>query len=79
MGTVASRGKGMEIPDAPRLLDKMDLTGKRVTGDAIFRQKTITSKIVDKGGDDVLPVKRNWKDLLEEIRTAFSGPAFSRR
>ena len=74
VGPVASRGKGMEIPDAPRLLNKMDLTGKGVSGDAIFRQKTITSKIVDKGGDDVFPVKRNQKGLLEEIQGSVYKP-----
>jgi len=59
------------------LLDRLDLTGKVVTGDAIYFQKTITSKITDKGGDYLLPVKRNQKDLLEEIETAFRDPAFS--
>ena len=48
---VPSRGKGMEIPDALRLIDQLDLTGKIVTGDALFCQKTITSKVVGKGGD----------------------------
>ncbi len=77
MGHVSSRGKGMEIPDALRLLDKIDLTGKVMTGDAIFCQKTITSKIAAKGGEYVLPVKRNQKNLLEEIETAFREPVFS--
>ena len=76
LGHASSRGKGLEIPDALRLLDKLDLTGKVVTGDAIFCQKTITSKITDKGGDYLIPVKRNQKDLLEEIETAFKDPAF---
>ena len=31
MGHVSSRGKGMEIPDALRLIDQLDLTGKIVT------------------------------------------------
>jgi predicted transposase YbfD/YdcC len=34
MGHAASRGKGMEIPDALKLLEQLDLTGKIVTGDA---------------------------------------------
>lgn len=76
VGHVSSRGKGLEIPDALRLLAEIDLTGKVVTGDAIFCQKTITSKISEKGGDYVFPVKRNQKDLLEEIETAFSEPTF---
>ena len=76
MGPVASRGKGMNIPDALRLIEQLDLTGKIVTGDAISRQKTITSKVVGKGGDDVPPVKGNRKDLRDEIETAFTEPVF---
>ena len=76
VGPVSSRGKGMEIPDALRLIDQLDLTGKIVTGDALFCQKTITSKVVGKGGDDVLPVKGNRKDLRDEIETAFTEPVF---
>ena len=77
VGHVSSRGKGMEIPDALRLLDKIDLTGKVLTGDAVFCQKTITSKIVAKGREYVLPVRRNQKNLLEESETAFRAPVFS--
>ena len=77
VGHSSSRGKGFEIPDALRLLDKIDLENMIVTGDAMFCQKTITCQIVDKGGDYVLPVKKNQKDLLEEIETAFNEPAFS--
>ena len=76
VGPVSSRGKGMAIPDALRLIDQLDRTDKIVTGDAIFCQKTITSKVVGKGGDDVLPVKDNQKDLRDEIKTAFTEPVF---
>ena len=79
VGHCSSRGKGLEIPDAMRLLEKIDLEGMIVTGDAIFCQKTITSRIVEKGGDYVLPVKRNQKDLHEEIATAFNEPVFPPR
>jgi len=79
VGHSSSRGKGMEIPDAMRLLEKIDLEGLIVTGDAIFCQKTITSRIVGKGGDYVVPVKRNQKDLHEEIGTAFNEPVFPPR
>jgi hypothetical protein len=78
-GHCSSRGKGMEIPDAMRLLEKIDLEGMIVTGDAIFCQKTITSRIVEKGGGYVLPVKKNQKDLHEEIGTAFNEPVFPPR
>ena len=76
LGHTASRGKGMEIPDALALLDKIDLTDKVVTGDAMFCQKSITEKIVEGGGDYVLPVKGNQKNLLEDIQTAFETPVF---
>ena len=75
-GHVSSRGKGKEIPDALRLLDSLDLEGKIITGDAIFCQKSITSRIVDKGGDYVLTVKKNQENLHEEIETAFKKPIF---
>jgi Transposase DDE domain len=55
LGNEASRGKGMEIPDALKLLDRLDLKGRIVTGDAMFCQKSIVAKIVEKGGDYVLP------------------------
>ena len=76
VGHVSSRGKGMESPDALPLIDQLDLTDKIVTGDALFCQKTITSKVVGKGGDEVLPVKGNRKDLRDEIKTAFTEPVF---
>ena len=76
VGHCSSRGKGFEIPDALRLLEKIDLENMIVTGDAMFCQKSIACQIVDKGGDYVLPVKKNQKDLLEEIETAFNEPAF---
>lgn len=76
IGHTSSRGKGMEIPDALRLLNKIDLSGKVTTGDAIFCQKSITEKIVERGGDYVFPVKNNQKDLRGEIETAFDTPVF---
>lgn len=72
----ASHGKGLEIPDALRLLDKIDLKGHVITGDAIFCQKEVARKITEGGGDFVLPVKGNQKDLRENIETAFAWPVF---
>ena len=76
VGHTSSRGKGREIPDALRLLETINLEGMIVTGDAIFCQKTITSRIVQKGGDYLLPVKDNQKDRREELETAFRKPVF---
>lgn len=76
LGQTASRGKGMEIPDAMKLLAKLDLKGKVITGDAIFCQKKICKTIVDGGGDYVFAVKDNQKNLREDIETAFNEPVF---
>ena len=76
LGTEASRGRGMEIPDALKLLERLDLKGKIVTGDAMFCQKSIVAKIVEKGGDYIFPVKDNQKNMRENIQTAFNEPVF---
>ena len=76
LGHAASRGKGREIPDALKLLEQFDLTGKIVTGDAMFCQKSITAKIAERDGDYILPVKDNQKNLREDIETAFNEPVF---
>ena len=76
VGHTSSRGKGREIPDALRLLETIDLTGMVITADAIFCQKSITSKITERGGDYLIAVKGNQKDLSEEIKTAFQEPVF---
>lgn len=36
LGHEASRGRGFELPDALRLLERIDLAGQIVTGDALF-------------------------------------------
>lgn len=72
----ASGGKGMEIPDALALLDRLVLKDKVVTADALLCQKAIAARIVEKGGDYVFPVKDNQKTLREDIRTAFETPVF---
>jgi predicted transposase YbfD/YdcC len=77
LGHEASRGKGLEIPDALTLLGRLDLTGRIVTGDAIFCQKSIAAQIIKGGGDYLLQVKDNQKTLREDIVTAFDEPVVS--
>ena len=71
-----ARAKGLEIADALKLLERLDLKDKIVTGDAIFCQKSITAKIVERGGDYFFPVKNNQKTLKDNIETAFNEPVF---
>ncbi len=75
----ASRGKGLEIPDALKLLARLDLRDRIVTGDAIFCQRAIAQTVVDAGGDYLLPVKNNQKTLRKNIETAFAEPVFPPR
>ena len=73
--TASSRSASWS-PDALKLLERLDLRGKIVTGDAIFCQKSIAAKIVERGGDYVFPVKDNQKTLRQDIETAFNEPVF---
>ena len=75
----ASRGKGLEIPDALKLLARLDLRDRIVTGDAVFCQRAIAQTVVDAGGDYLLPVKNNQKTLRKNIETAFAEPVFPPR
>jgi predicted transposase YbfD/YdcC len=49
------------------------------TGDAMFCWKSITAKIVERGGDYIPPVKDNRKNLRRNIETAFNEPVFPPR
>ncbi len=60
-----------EITAMPRLLEKLDIAGKILTGDAIFAQRSIVEKIVTSGGDFVLTVKNNQETLKRELEQAF--------
>jgi hypothetical protein len=59
-----------EAPGAARL-DGQDRHPR-----AIFGQKSIAAKIVERGGDYVFPVKNNQKTLRQDIETAFNEPVF---
>ena len=74
MGHTSSRGKGKEIPDALELDQTLDLADKIITGDAIFCQREIVSKIAEKNGDYLVSAKENQRDLRKEITTAFNEP-----
>ena len=66
--------QGLEIPDALKLPERLDV--KILTGDAIFCQKSVTAKIVERGGDYVHFGQGNQKALWQDIETAFNEPVF---
>lgn len=63
--------KTNEIPEIPRLLDLIDITGCTVTIDAIGTQKDIMDKIIDKGGHFCLQLKKNQRTAFEDVDLFF--------
>ena len=63
--------KENEISAAPRVLNRLDLRGKVVTGDAMFAQRELSRQIVEAGGDYVWTVKDNQSTLRQDIELLF--------
>jgi predicted transposase YbfD/YdcC len=66
-GQVAVQDKSNEITAIPKLLELMDLKGAVVTIDAMGTQRHIAKKIVEGGGNYLLPVKENQPALHEKV------------
>lgn len=60
-----------EAKAAMEILKTLVLTGRVVTGDAMFTSPEICRQIVDSGGDYLLVVKDNQKELKEAIEGDF--------
>src|SRR5262249_5287374 len=68
---VACQEKSNDITALPELLELLDLKGALVRIDAMGCQKKIAAKVVEQGGDYVLPVKGNQENLLKDIERTF--------
>ena len=64
-------GETNEYKAALELLDKLDLRGKIITGDAMFANKDVCHKITEKGGDYMIAVKDNQKPLKDYMEQEF--------
>lgn len=64
--------KENEIPVAKRLLKRLDLRGKIITGDALLTQRKLCVQIVEAGGEYVFKVKDNQPQLHDDIRRLFT-------
>jgi hypothetical protein len=64
--------KENEIVVAPQVLERVNLKGKIVTGDALHTQRAISQQIVEAGGHYVWPVKENQPHLHEAILLLFA-------
>jgi predicted transposase YbfD/YdcC len=65
--------KSNEITAIPEVLREIDITDSVVTIDAIGCQKEIVSQIKEQHGHYLLAVKKNQKDLFEDIECAFKA------
>lgn len=63
--------KDNEIVIAPTVLAQLDLVGVVVTGDAMYTQRTLSTQIVDAGGDYLWLVKDNQPELRQDIEQLF--------
>lgn len=72
MAQVSVDKKENEISAAPRLLKKVDLTGRVVTGDALLAQRSLSQQIVESGGDYLWVIKDNHPNLRADIARLFT-------
>ncbi len=79
LGQLRVDAKTNEHKAALQLLGILPVKDRVVVGDAIFCQRDICAKIVDAGGDYVLPAKDNQKGLATDVAAgfAFEANAFS--
>lgn len=79
LATEACREKSNEIKAVPLLIDKIDISGKIVTADAMSMQKDIIDKIREKRGDFLIELKANQRALRYgvEDRLKVHPPAYS--
>lgn len=63
IATEACQEKSNEIKVVPILIDKIDISGKVVTADAMSLQKDIIERIRTKGGDFLIELKANQRSL----------------
>jgi hypothetical protein len=66
--------KTNEHKAALELLGVVPITGKVISGDAMFTHRDVCAKVIEKGGDYVLPVKENQPTLRADIAAAFAAP-----
>ena len=70
---IAVGAKANELAVAPQLLAHLDLTGTLVTGDAMFTHRSMSTQIVEAGGDYCWIVKENQPTLYDDLRLLFGS------
>jgi len=72
LGQEGTVGKGNELAGTKALLDTLALKGCIVSMDALGCQTELAEKIAERGGDYVLQVKDNQKNLADALREFFA-------
>ncbi len=62
-----------EISAGKRLLEKVDLANKIVSGDAIFAQKELSQTVVESGGEYLWKLRANQAKIYEIAKAHFAG------
>jgi Transposase DDE domain len=75
LGQLRVDAKTNEHKAALQLLGILPLQGKIVTGDAMFCQKDVCAKVLERGGDYVFTVKDNQPQLHFNIAAMFAESA----
>jgi DDE_Tnp_1-associated/Transposase DDE domain len=66
--------KTNELKAALEMLAILPIKGRIVTADAIQTHREICARVIDAGGDYILPVKDNQPTLKADIQAAFAEP-----
>ena len=67
-------GKTNEHKAARQLLGILPISGKVITGGAMFTQRDLCAAVIEGGGDYILPAKENQPTLLANIAAVFAEP-----
>lgn len=70
-GQLLIDGKSCEKAAIPQLIEVIDLKNAIVTIDAVGTMKKVATKIIDKGGDYVLALKKNNRLFYQEVEDFF--------
>jgi predicted transposase YbfD/YdcC len=72
---VEVEGHENEVPAARRVVEKLDLRNKIVTGDALLTHRELSVEIVEAGAEYVWAVKENQPKLKQDIEVLFGAEA----
>lgn len=70
----AMSAKTHELPTSLELLKCFDVFQKVVTADALLTHRSFCESVLASGGDYVLPVKENQKEMFHAIKRLFQRP-----